>query len=458
MKNYNEKLDLKNDSIYKLFIKIAIPSSIGTIFQTLYSIADSIFAGKLISPLALAAIGQTFPIYFIIIALGVGLSIGSTALISNNIGSNKDKEASIFFSQSIILSIFISIIVSIIGIRFSGIIIYNLNSNLETLKLSTDYLNIIFLGSIFIFILMSLNSGLSAQGDTKSYRNILIFSFILNIILNPIMITGKILNIQIFSGLGIEGIAISTIFSQFVGIFYLYIKITKTNIFKHLKIVNFLPKFKMLNNILSQGIPASIGMLMISLGFFIILFFVSDFGDLAIAGYSAALRYEQLFLLPLLGLSTAVISMVGQNYGGKNYERVYEIYFKALKVAIIILFIFSFVMYFTSEYAMKLFSNNKVVIEHGSNILKIGAFQLIAFPFFFIGNATFQGLKRAIIVMYIAILRFVFIPSILLSIILYALNGSLESIFLSLLCVSWSIGIFYFIFSKYKIKKILDIK
>ena len=454
MKNYN-KLNLRKDSVYNLFFKIAIPSSIGTIFQTLYSIVDSIFAGKLISSLALAAIGQTFPIYFIIIALGVGLSIGSTSLISNHLGADEYVKASQYFSQSLLLSILVAVLVTFFGINYSDNIILYLNSNLETLKLSTDYLNIVFLGSIFIFILMSINSALSAQGDTKSYRNVLIFSFFLNIFLNPIMITGSFFNMQIFNALGVKGLAYSTIISQFVGIFYLLIKLSHSRIFIYVNLINLIPKINLLKQIMSQGIPASIGMLMISLGSFIILFFVASFGDMAIAGYSAALRYEQLFLLPLLGLSTAVISMVGQNYGAKNYLRIYEIYIKAIKIGCMILSAFSFIIFFSAEYAMSIFSNDNEVIDYGSKFLQITALQLPAFPLFFIGNATFQGLKKAIIVMYLAILRFVLLPFILLYIIIFKFNGSFDSIFITLFIVSWIIGISYFYFTQNKIKKII---
>ena len=107
------KISLKDDGIYSLFIKIAIPSSIGTIFQNLYSIVDSIFAGQMISESALAAIGQIFPIYFVIIALGVGLSIGTTSLIANSIGENNLENSGKVFSQSFILSIIVSIIITV---------------------------------------------------------------------------------------------------------------------------------------------------------------------------------------------------------------------------------------------------------------------------------------------------------------------------------------------------------
>ena len=110
---------------------------------------------------------------------------------------------------------------------------------------------------------MTLNSSLSAQGDTKSYRNVLIFSFILNILLNPILITGKLFGMKLFFPLGISGIAIATIFSQFVGIFYLLYKIKKSIIYKKVKLIYFIPNFNIIKSILAHGIPASIGMMMI---------------------------------------------------------------------------------------------------------------------------------------------------------------------------------------------------
>ena len=246
----NKNISLKNEKIYSLFIKIAIPSSIGTIFQNLYSVVDSIFAGKMISESALAAIGQIFPIYFIIIALGVGLSIGTTSLIANSIGENNLKNSGKIFAQSFILSVIISILITIVGIYFSSSLISFINNDVETLELSLKYINIIFFGSIFIFLLMSINSSLSAQGDTKSYRNVLIFSFFLNIFLNPILISGKFFSYQIFSPLGIEGIAYATIISQFIGIFYLFIKLTKTQIYKYVKFTT-IPNFIIIKNILS---------------------------------------------------------------------------------------------------------------------------------------------------------------------------------------------------------------
>ena len=449
------QINLKNDGIYSLFIKIAIPSSIGTIFQNLYSVVDSIFAGQMISESALAAIGQIFPIYFIIIALGVGLSIGTTSLIANSIGENNLENSGKIFTQSFILSIFISIFITTLGIYFSPSIISSINNDKETLELSIKYMHIIFFGSVFIFILMSVNSSLSAQGDTKSYRNVLIFSFFLNIILNPILISGKIFSFQLISPLGIQGIAFATIISQFVGIFYLFIKLTKTSIYNYVKLT-FIPNFLIINNILSQGIPASIGMMMIAVGSYILIYFVGFFGVEAIAGYTSAGRYEQLFFLPLLGLSTATVTIVGQNFGAKQYQRVLETYKKGIKVGVIILSLLGLLIFLSAEMAMNLFTNNEDVKKYGSDYLKISALMFPAFPFFFIGNATFQGLKKAIIVMYMAIMRFVLIPFILISIIFYQIGENYNVIFFSLAAMHWTIGLMYFYYCNKKYKKILN--
>ena len=451
----DSKINLRDDGIYSLFIKIAIPSSIGTIFQNLYSIVDSIFAGQMISDSALAAIGQIFPIYFVIIALGVGLSIGTTSLIANSIGENNLENSGKVFSQSFILSIIASIIITIMGIYFSPSIISSINNDQETLELSIKYINIIFFGSVFIFILMSINSSLSAQGDTKSYRNVLIFSFFLNILLNPILITGKIYSFQIISPLGIEGIAYATIISQFVGIFYLFIKLSKTQIYKYVH-VTIIPHFNIIGNILSQGIPASIGMMMIAVGSYILIYFVGIFGVEAIAGYTSAGRYEQLFFLPLLGLSTATVSIVGQNYGAKQYKRVIETYKKGIKIGVMVLSLLGLIIFLTADIAMNLFTDNANVKQYGSDYLKISALMFPAFPFFFIGNATFQGLKRAIIVMYMAIMRFVLLPLILVSIILYQIGENYNLIFFSLAAMHWIIGLSYYYYCNKKYKTILN--
>ena len=438
--------NLTEDSITQLFFKIAVPSSVGTVFMTLYNVVDTYFAGK-ISPEALAALAQTFPVYFIIIAMGVGLSIGTTSLIANALGEKKDKKASYFLAQSISLAIITALIVSLAGIYLGPSIILLMNDSYETMLLSMEYLNIIFMGSIFVFIQMAVNSSLSAIGDTKTNRNILIFSFFLNIFLNPLFIFGY----GIIPAMGMKGIAISTVISQALGTIYIIYKASKTDLSKYLYLNCFKPKFLILLDLLKQGIPASLGMMMISVGVFIILFFIGQYGDLALAGYGTAIRYEQLFLLPVLGLNTAVLSMVGQNFGAKKIDRVNLIYNKALIFGCSFMFFSGFVIYFSAEFAVGLFTNDQEVISYGKRYLQITALMEPIYPIFFISNALIQGLKKANIVMYLTLGRMVILPSILLWYLIFYLNSSFDFVFWGLLLINWIFGIFVLILTKFLI-------
>tara|TARA_B100000963_G_scaffold343375_1_gene345134 strand:- start:1892 stop:3256 length:1365 start_codon:yes stop_codon:yes gene_type:complete len=450
-------INLIDDGIYNLFWRIALPSSIGTVFQNLYSLVDAIFAGRMISEIALAAIGQTFPIYFIIIALGIGLSIATTSIVANSIGEKRISKASQIFCQSLGLAVFVGIIISIFGIYFGPSILESINNDQETLKLSSNYMNIIYLGSVIILLLMVSNSCLAALGDTKSYRNVLIFSFFLNIILNPILISGTCLGYELFKPLGITGIAIATILSQFIGLLYLLFKISKTEIYNSFKKKYLFPKAESIFELSIQGIPASIGLMMIALGSYILLFFVSSYGNDAIAGFASAGRYEQLLFLPLLGLSTAVTSIVGQNLGANKPNRILETYKKAIKTGILILSAVALFLFFTAELSMRLFTEDEDVIFYGSSYLKIWAFGFPAFPLFFIPNATFQGLKKAIIVMYMAILRFVLTPIIIVFLINNFIKEDYIYMFVGLTTMHWVIGILYYRYSLNKIKNLIKI-
>ena len=194
---------------------------------------------------------------------------------------------------------------------------------------------------------------------------------------------------------------------------------------------------------------------MIAVGSYILIIFVGFFGVEAIAGYTAAGRYEQLFFLPLLGLSTAVVSIVGQNFGAKEYKRVIETYRKGVSVGVLVLLILGIIIFFTSELAMNLFTNNENVKKYGSNYLKISALMFPAFPFFFIGNATFQGLKKAIVVMYMAIMRFVLVPILIVSIIYFKIAENYNYMFFGLAAMHWTIGLLYFYYCNRIFKKIL---
>ena len=442
-------MDLTKENIIQLLKKVAIPASIGTVFQTLYNIVDTFFAGK-ISPEALSALAKSFPTYFIIIAVGIGLGVASTALMANSIGEGNKNKASMYLAQNIILTLIVAIIITFLGLNISSTILELMGSNQKNIDLTLKYLDIIFYGSFIVFIQFAINSSLNAQGDTKSYRNVLIVSFFLNIFLNPLFIFGY----GIFPAMGISGIAFATIFTQFLGTLYLIYKVYKTELKEFLKINCFIPKREFIISLLKQAVPISFGMITISIGVFIILYFVGTFGEYAIAGYGTAIRFEQILLLPIFGLNTAVLSIAGQNFGAKNYSRVKETYYKALTIGCGFMVFGGILILLSSNYIVGLFTDNEDVILFGTSYLKVAALMGPVYPIFFITSALIQALKKAIFTMYINLLRMIILPLVTLWFVVNVLEGGFQSLFWGLFAINWTFGFLVLIFSHFFMKKI----
>jgi putative MATE family efflux protein len=432
-----EKLNLTSNPIGRLLKQIAIPASIGSLFQTLFNLVDTFFAGK-ISSEALAALAKSFPLYFLIISAGIGIVAGCNSLIANCLGARNKMAASIYSYNTLISAVLFSIVITFIGIFFSYDLLKIMGNSDEGIKLAKEYTDIIFLGSIVFLIQTSFNAILYSQGDTKSYRNFLIVGLIFNIILNPIFIFG----LFFIPAFGIAGLAISTILIQFVGCVYLFLKVNKTELKIVLKIENFFPRRNFLVNIFYQVIPITFSLFLVAIGSFILLFFISIFGDQAIAGYGVGIRFEHLFTLPVIGLNTAVISIAGQNFGARRFDRIREVYFKAILIGVIIMCFAGVTIYLFSESIVHIFSNDLEVIEFGSQYLKIAAFIIPIYPVFFISNAFFTAVKKTSLIFYSNLFRLIVLPAIIVWIILNIFDGEFQDIFFGLLYMNWIFGFF----------------
>ncbi len=437
-------IKLTKDPIWSLLRKVTIPASVGSLFQTFYNLVDTWFAGK-ISAEAIGAIARSFPIYFTIIAVGVGIGAATNALIGNSLGEKKERVASMYIAQSLIFALAISILVTLFGLNASDFLLGIMGSDSAGVALTREYLDIIFYGTFIVMVQISLNGTLNAQGDTTSYRNVLIFSFFLNIFLNPLFIWGY----GIIPGFGIAGLAIATVISQTIGTIYLALKVNKCKIREYLKLVCFVPKFDYLNPLVKQSVPVMFSMLFIGVGIFNILYFIGQFGDLATAGYGAALRVEQVFLLPVIGLNTAVLSIGGQNFGAKAYDRIRELYMKALFFGSSFMATAGIILFFGAEFFVSLFTDNEEAIKHGAIYLKIAALIGPIYPVFFITTAVFQAVKRPLYSLYLSILRLTAFPFLSLWYVINVRGGGYEDIFYTIMATNWAMGIAVLIFIGY---------
>jgi len=448
----SKKLNLTKDPIWYLLRKVTIPASVGSLFQTFYNLVDTWFAGR-ISAEAIGAIAKSFPIYFVIIAVGVGIGAATNASIGNLLGAKKTNQASLLVAQSVVFAIIISIIVTLFGLNASNFLLSVMGSDPQSIILTREYLDIIFYGTFIVMIQISLNGTLNAQGDTKSYRNVLIFSFFLNIILNPIFIWGY----GFIPAFGIAGLAIATVISQLIGTIYLAYKVNSCKLRKYLYTQCFIPKLDLLRDLFSQAVPIMFSMLFIGVGIFNILYFIGQFGELATAGYGAALRVEQVFLLPVIGLNTAVLSIGGQNFGAKEYYRIKELYSKALLFGSSFMAVAGVILFFGAEFFVSQFTNNAEAIYHGAIYLKIAALIGPVYPVFFITTAVFQALKKPIYSLYLSILRLTALPFLSLWYVINIRAGDYNDIFYTIMATNWLMGIAVLSFIPFFLRKKLKI-
>ena len=449
----SKNINLTKDPIWDLLRKVTIPASVGSLFQTFYNLVDTWFAGK-ISAEAIAAIAKSFPIFFVIIAVGVGIGAATNASIGNLIGEKKINKASLLVAQSVVFAILVSIIVTLFGLNASNFLLTVMGSDIASIALTREYLDIIFYGTFIVMIQISLNGTLNAQGDTKSYRNVLIFSFFLNIFLNPLFIWGY----GVIPPFGIAGLAIATVISQLIGTIYLAYKVNNCKIREYLKIACFIPKFEYLNPLTRQSVPVMFSMLFIGVGIFNILYFIGQFGDLATAGYGAALRVEQVFLLPVIGLNTAVLSIGGQNFGAKTYDRIRELYTKALFFGSSFMAVAGIILFFGAEFFVSLFTDNQEAVKHGAIYLKVAALIGPIYPVFFITTAVFQAVKKPLYSLYLSILRLTAFPFLSLWYVINIRGGDYEDIFYTIMATNWAMGIAVLIFIGYFLNNVFKQK
>tara|TARA_Y100000768_G_scaffold214533_1_gene161681 strand:- start:714 stop:2051 length:1338 start_codon:yes stop_codon:yes gene_type:complete len=439
-------MNLLKDEVSLLLRKLALPASIGTLFQTLFTIVDTFYAGK-ISPEALSALSKSFPIYFMIIATSIGVTVAGTSLIGSSIGEKNEKNVLTYFANVIIYAIIISLVVSILGFALGEKIFLLMNSSQEVTILGLEYINIIFLGTVLFILVVALNSFLHAEGDTVTYRNVLIFSFFLNIILNPIFIFGFLF----IPPLGITGIGVSTLIAQFVSLLIILIKILKNQRLKQMTLNHFKAKYFFLKNIFFQSMPITIAIFGYSIAATIVFTYVGIFGEYAVAGYGSATRIEQVLLLPVLGINTAIISIIAQNIGAKYYNRVEQSYYTSIKYGFFIMLIAAVVIFVSADIVPKFFSSNNEVVMHGSIYLKISAFILPSYPIFFLSNGFFMALKKSEKAMFNNIIRNVVVP-IMSFYIAKSINADFKTFFYIWGLFQWLISLALIIYVRYYIK------
>lgn len=388
--------DLTKGNEAKQIFFFALPMLIGNVFQQLYNTVDSIIVGKAIGKNALAAVGASFPVIFLLVALIMGVAMGSTILIAQYYGAKDMENVKKAIDTAYIVLFTASIIMTALGLTFSGPVLRLLKVPEEVYPMAKGYLNIIFGGIIVMFGYNSISAILRGLGDSKTPLYFLIISTIINIGLDLVFVL-------VFKW-GVEGAAWATVIAQgcsfLFGIYYLNMshEVLKFRI-RGLTFDSRIFKLSM-----KIGLPTGIQQMLVATGMMALSRIVNGFGTDTIAAFTAGSRLDSFASMPAMNLSAAVSTFVGQNMGANKPERVKKGYRAAFLMASLISLSTTVIALLFGKELVSIFNSDPNVVEIGVRYVTIISSFYILFSTMFITNGVLRGAGDTLIPMFITIL------------------------------------------------------
>ena len=387
--------DLSYGNETKLIFKFAIPMLIGNVFQQLYNVVDAVIVGKFIGKVALAAVGTSFPIIFMLISFIIGITMGFTVVVSQYFGAKDLTQVKKTINTLYIFLFFASLSISIIGIAFSGVVFRLVKLSPEAIPQAKLFLNIFLGGIVFLFGFNGTSAILRGLGDSKTPLYFLIISVVVNIILD-------ILFIVVFHW-GVGAVAIATIISvagAFITlVIYLnhYHKVVKFS-FADLKFDK-----EIFRKCIKIGLPTGFQQTFVALGMLALYGIVNRFGIDTNAAFSVAGRIDNFAAMPAMSFAIALSTFVGQNLGANKPERVKRGFITTLIMSNIITVITSLIAVFFGKFLMKMFTDDPQVIEIGAKYLIIVGATYVLFSSMFVVGSVMRGAGDTLIPMFITL-------------------------------------------------------
>ncbi len=349
----------------KILWKFSIPMLISVIFQQLYNIVDSIIAGQFISVDALAAVGASYPITMIFLAIATGSNIGCSVVISQLFGGKNYAKVKTAIGTSVISILFLSSLLTILGLFFCNDLMKLLHTPSDIFSDSALYLRIYILSLIFIFLYNICNGIFTALGDSKTPLYFLIISSVFNMILALILV--------ILFHLGVAGVAWATFIAQ--GLSSVLASLALIRRLKNIPTTEAFPLFSynMLFKISRIAIPSILQQSFISVGNLFIQGLINSYGSTIIAGYSAAIKLNTFAITSFSTLSSALSSFTAQNIGAGKLERIKKGFHAGILMLLCIVLPLSISFFLCSPTLIHIFvdSSNTPVVQSGTLFLQI---------------------------------------------------------------------------------------
>ena len=388
--------DLTTGSEGKLIFQFAAPMLLGNVFQQLFSVVDSIVVGNFIGKTALAAVGASFPVIFVMISLIIGIVMGTTIVISQYFGAGNMVKVRRAIDTMYIYSFVAGSIATVAGWIFAEPLLRLLVLPEEIMPQATQYLRIYFSGIIIFFGYNGTSAVLRGLGDSKTPLYFLIIATLVNIVL-------VILFVGVFKW-GVAGAAYATLLANGLAFALAIIWLNKTHKVIRIAIKGLHFDREIFRQSLRIGLPTGIQQTLVAIGGLALMGIVNTFGTNVIAAYSVASRLDTLATIPAMSFSQALSTFVGQNIGANKINRVRKGLLSTVKMSgIVTIFTTLFIVFF-GHLLMSLFTKDQDVIAIGDQYLTIISIFYILFTMMFIYNGVMRGAGDTLIPMFFSLL------------------------------------------------------
>src|SRR5438270_3567056 len=383
--------DLTQGSVTKHLLHMSAFMAVSMVVQTLYLLADLFWVGRL-GKEAIAAVGVAGNLTMIVLAITQMLGVGTTALISQAAGRKDQRHAELVFNQSCAMSIWVAVALGVIGFFSMDAYANSLSADAQTATLAKSYLAWFLPAMLLQFPLVSMGSALRATGIVQAPVVFQVISVVLNMVLAPFLIFG----IGPFPKLGVTGAALATFISILVADLLIVWYFETKYRYLRFRFSEWRAQMKIWWSMLRIGVPAGAEFVLLFVYILIVYMIIRNFGPAAQAGFGVGARVMQALFLPVVALSFAASPVVGQNFGGRQADRVRIAVKSALGTAVALMLVLALITWAIPGTMIRCFSKDPAVIQFGSDYLRIVAINFVAAGIVFRSSSMFQGLGNTI--------------------------------------------------------------
>ena len=381
-----EDMDFTKGSIKRGLLVLSIPMILEMVMESLFAVVDVYFVSKLGNE-AVAAVGLTESILYLVYSIGIGIAIAATAVIARRVGEKDPEEASRLGVQAFYLSLTASLIIGLIGLFFAKDMLRLMNGSDEVVNELSAYTQYMVGGSFVILMLFLFNGIFRRAGDAFLAMIVLTIANTINIILDPLLIFG----IGPFPEMGLKGAAIATMIGRGSGIIIqIYLLLRGVGILKFIW-KHFKADLQAIWHIFKISL-GSIGQFITeTVSWVFLVRLISEYGDAYLAAYVITIRVIIFTILPSWGLANAAATLVGQNLGANRPERSAKAAWLAATANVIFLGFIAILFSVTAKHIIAFFTSDVIVIKEGVIALRIICAGYIAFAFGMVLGQAFNG-------------------------------------------------------------------